>query len=112
MKKILLSFVAICSIFMLTACGSNKIIGTWNGKTEDGLETTFTFKKKDVVTYKNSYGFSSEGTYTIKDDVVTISLKLWDSSLEYKFEIKNKKLSLTPTDKNKYAPSYKDMIKK
>ena len=110
MKKVLFSILLVCSVFFLTACGSNKLIGTWEGETNDGLKTTFTFEKKNVVKYENEFGFSSEGTYEIKDDIVTIELKLWSEKKEYKFEIKDKKLYLTATDK--YSPSYKGMTKK
>ena len=111
MKKILCSLVLVCSLLFLTACGSsNKLLGTWEGKTNDGLKTTFTFEKKDVVKYSNEYGFSSEGTYEIKDDTVTIDLELWNQKKVYKFEVKNNKLTLTATDN--YSPSYKEMTKK
>lgn len=113
MKKVLLGFVAVFAVVLLTACGSsNKLIGTWEGKTEDGLETTFTFEKKDKVSYSNQYGIKSEGTYSIKDDVVTIKLDTWDKALEYTFTVKNKKLTLKPTSKNSYSPSYDEMTKK
>lgn len=113
MKKILLSFVAVFAVVLLAGCGSsNKLIGTWDGKTEDGLKTTFTFEKKGKVSYSNEYGVNSDGTYTIKDDVVTIKLDTWDKSLEYKFVVKKKKLTLTPTSANSYSPSYKEMSKK
>lgn len=110
MKKIVLSFVAVFSVLLLTACGSNKLIGTWVGRTQDGLETTFTFEKNDVVKYENEYGFKSEGTYKVKDNIITIDLELWSQKKEYKYEIKNNKLDLTATDQ--YSPSYKGMEKR
>lgn len=111
MKRFLICMVAIVSIFLVTACGSkNDLIGTWEGKTTDGLKTTMTFKDKDKFEYKNEFGFESTGTYKVKDDIVTLSLKEWDKDKEYKFEIKDKKLSLTAQDK--YSPNYKDLEKK
>ena len=57
MKKYIFSFVAILTLLVVTACGSNKLKGTWEGATTDGIKTTITFDKKDKVTYKNEYGF-------------------------------------------------------
>ena len=111
MKRFLICMITIMTIFLVTACGSkNALVGTWEGKTNDGLETTFVFKKDGKVEYKNEFGFNSEGTYKTKGDIVTISLESWDKDKEYKFEVKDKKLSLTAQDE--YSPSYKDMEKK
>lgn len=111
MKKIVICLVTLLSIVLITGCGSktNELVGTWKGATNDGLKTTFTFKKNGDVKYDNEYGFTSEGTYEIKDEIVTISLKSWDAAKKYKFEIKDKKLSLTAQDK--YSPSYTDLVK-
>lgn len=110
MKKII-TLVLICtSVLLLTACGGNKLIGTWEGKTEDGIQTTFIFKSGNKVEYKNEVGFNSTGTYKINKDEVTINLESWDKEKVYKFEVKDKKLSLTATDS--YSLSYKDMEKK
>ena len=111
MKKIIVCLVAVLSLVLVTGCGkSSPLIGKWEGKTNDGMKTTFEFKKKDKVSYSNEYGINSEGTYKVKDDIVTISLEAWSQDKEYKFEVKNNKLSLTAQDK--YSPSYKDMEKK
>lgn len=111
MKKLVICLVAVFSLLLITGCGkSNKLVGKWDGATNDGLKTTFEFKKNGDVSYSNEYGFNSEGTYKIKDDVVTITLKSWSEAKEYKFEVKDNKLSLTAQDK--YSPSYKDMSKK
>lgn len=110
MKKILICMIAVVSIFLVTACGKKAIVGTWEGESNDGLKTTFVFKSDGKVEYKNEYGFDSTGTYKIKDDIVTISLKSWDKDKEYKFEVKSNKLTLTAQDE--YSPSYKEMKKK
>lgn len=111
MKKVLVCLVAVLSLVIVTGCGkSNKLVGTWEGKTNDGLKTTFEFKKGGDVKYSNEYGFDSEGTYEIDGNMVTINLKTWSQAKKYKFEVKNKKLSLTATDQ--FSPSYKDMAKK
>ena len=111
MKKVLVCLVAVLSLVIVTGCGkSNKLVGTWEGKTNDGLETTFEFKKNGDVNYKNEYGFDSEGTYEIDGNIVTINIKTWSQAKKYKFEVKDKKLSLTAQDQ--FSPSYKDMIKK
>ena len=110
MKKYLLTLCLILSLFVLVGCGSKcEIDGTWEGETNDGLKTTFVFKDGKVE-YSNEFGFDSKGTYAIKDDVITITLESWDNPKDYKYEIKEDKLSLTAQDK--YSPSYKDMIKK
>ncbi len=111
MKKYLLTLVLVLSVFVLVGCGSkNELEGTWEGATEDGMQTTFTFKSGDAVHYENEYGIKSDGTYEIKDDVVTIKLDTWDAAIDYKYEIKDGKLTLTA--QNKYSPSYTDMEKK
>ena len=112
MKKVLICLVAVLSLVLVTGCGakSSPLVGKWDGETNDGMKTTFEFKKGDKVSYSNEYGIKADGTYKIKDDVVTIKLDTWDKEKEYKFEIKDKKLSLTAQDK--YSPSYKDMEKK
>ena len=110
MKKILACLVLVLSLVLVTGCGKNSpLVGKWDGKTNDGLKTTFEFKKGDKVSYSNEFGINSEGTYKIKDDIVTISLETWSEAKEYKFEVKDKKLSLTAQDQ--YSPSYKDMKK-
>ena len=111
MKKYFVSIIAVVSLFLVVGCGkTNKLIGTWNGKTNDGLKTTFEFKKDGTVNYDNEYGFISTGTYQIKDNKVTISLESWDKEKVYEFIIKENKLNLTATDK--YSPSYDGMTKK
>ena len=110
LKKYFLCLLVLICVLTVTACGkSNDLVGTWDGATEDGLKTTFTFKKDGEVEYKNEYGFNSTGEYKIKENIVTISLKSWQEAKEYKYEIKDKKLSLTATDL--YSPSYKEMTK-
>ena len=110
MKKTIICLVTIFSLLVITGCSkSNNLVGTWKGNTNDGLKTTFKFEKNGNVKYENEYGFASDGTYKIDGDTVTITLKSWNESKKYEFKIKDKKLSLTATDK--YSPSYKDMVK-
>ena len=111
MKKILGTLVTVCFLFLVVGCGkSNKLVGTWEGATQDGLKTTFVFNKDNTVKYDNEYGFNSTGKYEIKDSKVTITLESWSQPKVYEFEVKNGKLSLTATDQ--YSPSYKDMKRK
>lgn len=113
MKKIISLMCVFVCVILLSGCGNkkdtNKLVGTWKGTTNDGLETTFVFKKDKKVDYSNQYGVSSSGTYEIKDDEVTIKLEFWDKEKVYKYEAKDSKLSLTATDR--LSPSYKDMEK-
>ena len=110
MKKTLLSFVAAFFVLLLVGCGkSNKLIGKWTGKTNDGLKTTWVFEKKDVVKYENEFGIKSNGTYKITDNIVTISLESWSNPIDYEFDIHDGKLYLTA--QNKYSPSYDGLTK-
>lgn len=110
MKKYLLSIVTIVCVLVLVGCSSNKLRGKWQGATQDGIKTTWEFKSGDKVSYENEFGITSDGTYKIKDNVVTIDLKTWSEPIDYKFEVKNGKLSLTAT--NQFSPSYIDLEKK
>lgn len=111
MKKYLFSLMLILCVVTLVGCGNkNKLVGTWEGKTEDGMKTTFEFKKDGKVNYDNEYGFKSSGTYTTKDNKVTIKLESWDKEKVYEYKVENKKLSLKATDK--LSPSYDSMTKK
>lgn len=114
MKKYVLSALLVVmllgSLILLTACGSNELVGKWEGLTNDGLNTTFDFKGDGKVEYSNEYGFNSNGTYEVKDGEVKISLESWGEAKTYKYEIKDGKLKLTATDK--YSPSYDGMEKK
>ena len=110
MKRFLVCMIAIVSLFLVTGCGKKAIVGTWEGATTDGMKTTFEFKSNGDVAYDNEYGFDSTGTYKIKGNIITIELKSWTKAKEYKYEIKDNKLSLTAQDD--YSPSYKDMKRK
>lgn len=112
MKKFLVSVIAVISLFLAVGCGSkgNALIGTWTGDTNDGLETTFVFKKSNKIEYSNEYGFESTGTYKIEDNKVTITLESWDESKIYEFTVKDDTLSLKAIDV--YSPSYDNMTKK
>lgn len=141
MKKILLLGAAIISaLTMFTACGDdneveNALVGTWYYKTEpageDGWmsELTVIFKKDGSFEYQDAAYSSKEadeahdimfftGTYSIKDDVVTISYKshgwIFDGEREtvpefetydekIKFSVQGKKLSLTREYDTEYA---------
>lgn len=108
-KKIVLSLLTVLSLFMVIGCGKKDAIkGTWEGKSNDGIEVTFTFKDGNF-TYKNAYA-TVEGEYSIKDNNVTMNSEDWSKEKIYNYEIKDKKLTLTATDK--ISPSYTDLEKK
>lgn len=98
MKKIfLLGAAIIAALTMFTACGDdeeveNALVGTWFYKSEPAedsgwmSETTVIFKKDGSFEYQDAAYSSKDadkahdtmfftGTYSIKDDVVTISYK-------------------------------------
>lgn len=121
-KKVLIAIIAVVAIVLVVAlilglviANGNKpeklILGTWQGKTNDGLDTAFTFEKDGKIKYNNAFGFDSEGTYEFKsDDEISIKIESWDEAKTYKFDFKDKKnLSLEATDK--LSPSYKELKK-
>ncbi len=106
MKKFVLAFLLMA--VLLVGCSKDPIIGTWEGKSNDGIKTTFTFKSGDKMIFANEYGFEKEGTYKIDGDKINIKHDLWEKT--YKFEIKDDKLSLIKIQE--YDPEYIDLIKK
>jgi len=121
-KKVLIAIIAIVVVIAAVIIGvvvsnniknkpENKIIGTWQGPTSDGLDTAFVFKEDGKLEYANQFGIEDKGTYEFKDDdKISIKIELWDTAKEYKYEFKDKEtLSLTATDE--YSPSY-DQLKK
>jgi len=110
MKKNKLTIVVLVAILVLALClnacgGSGDALkGTWGGKSNDGMEVTWTFDGKGKCTMKNEYGLDDEGTYTIDGSAVVISLSKWDGSIDYTFEISGSTLKLTPDED--YRPSY------
>ena len=113
MKKYFGLLLIVICVLTLTACGkseSNKLIGTWTGISSGNINTTYTFKKDLTVDFDDEYGFyPSSGTYEINEDVVTIKLDSWSESKQYRFEIKDGKLSLMAI--SAYMPSYPEMTK-
>ena len=111
--------VAIVAAIVLKTVITNKnnakpekmIIGTWQGKTNDGLDTAMIFKEEGKIEYDNEYGFDSKGTYEFTgDNKISIKIESWDKAKEYEFEFKDKTtLSLKATDE--YSPSYDEMKK-
>ena len=99
------------ALTILTGCNFDTIVGTWEGATQNGIKTTFTFGKDGNVTYSNEYGIESEGTYELKENgIITITLQSWEKPKEYRYEVKNNKLNLRASDN--YSPSYIEMEKK
>ena len=58
MKKFVLAFLLMA--VLLVGCSKDPIIGTWEGKSNDGIKTTFTFKSGDKMVFANEYGFEKE----------------------------------------------------
>ena len=115
-KKYLLLIALFVSVLVVTGCGKkeNELIGTWSGHSNEvseeyQMEATFIFESEGKVTYKNSYGTNTTGTYKIKDNIVTIEVSAWDKAKEYKFKIDGDKLDLIAQDD--YSPSYEGLEK-
>lgn len=111
MKKIFISLITICMIFIITGCGKkDPLIGTWEGKNNDGRNTIFTFKKDNKINFDNGL-VKLDGTYSTKGDTLTIKIEAWQKDRNYIFKIENNTLNLTPKD-NDGMPTYKKLIKK
>ena len=115
-KKYLLILTLFVSLFVLVGCGGkdNALVGKWQGYSDDGKEygeqeAIFEFKSDDTVSFVSGYGIEGNGTYEIKEDIVSIKLDSWEKAKDYKFEVKDNKLSLKAQDE--YSPSYSEMVK-
>ena len=107
MKKYVFSFLAIIMLVMVVGCGKKKesIVGEWKiDKIQNG-PVYITFGKDNSLTYKN-INFEVTGKYSIEKDVVTF-IEVWDDEYEFKYEIKDGKLTLTALDED--VLSYTDM---
>lgn len=100
MKKIFIVIVCIISVFFISGCGNKneyerKMWGTWeniyvfelNGTYITTINTIYTIKKDGTFDYNwyNSKTNSEEknGTYTIKDNIITLTLDEEVVILEY-----------------------------
>ena len=72
-RALCLCMILILLSLLLTACGGNKLSGTYY--CTDGISQTFTLKG-DTVTM-SSFGINATGKYKIDGDKITISYSLF-----------------------------------
>ena len=116
-KKLLLMVTLFATVLLFAGCGKkeNELIGKWEGHSNEveeayQMEASFEFESEGKVTYINSYGTNTVGTYKINDNTVIIEVSAWDKPKEYKFKIEDGKLDLIAQDN--YSPSYVGLEKK
>ena len=106
-KKIIIIVLMLMLAVSLTACGGDDLRGKWAGTDEDGA-ATWEFDGQGICFLTTYFLDEEKGTYTVKEDgIVDIQLNIWDEPLIYKYVVDGEELTLTPTDANPYAPSYK-----
>lgn len=109
MKKYLVLILLIFAV-ALGCSKKDPIVAEWEGKSNDGISTTFEFKSDGKLTYKNEFGVEGTGTYEVKEDKVTMKLSNWEKEKVYTFKVDGDKLSLERI--SEYDPEYKEMTKK
>ena len=71
-KAIALSLMAVIVISMLVSCGGNSIVGKWQAEIE-GETAAYEFKSDGTLEMSGS-GLTFSGTYSVKDDQLTITI--------------------------------------
>ena len=87
--------LALVMILGLTACGGSKDVlsGTWSAELgEDGV-ITWTFNGKGKCTMENAY-MKQDGTYSIEDDQLTVTLESWSEPSTYTFSLDGNSLTM------------------
>ena len=103
MKIIRYSLLIIIAIFMLTSCKEKKeipnIVGTW--KFQDSEIIKYTFNEDGTGTY-NVANESVEFTYTIKDNILSITYKGYNNSVDAEYNVDGNYLNIKDLN-DKYA---------
>lgn len=112
MKKYLLTFLAVIMLVVVTGCGKKKesIVGEWKIDNIQNGPVTIIFGEDNSLTYKNIY-FEATGKYSIEKDIVTFT-EVWDDEYQFKYEIKDGKLTLTPLDEDVLNYNNMERVKK
>lgn len=94
MKKVISLLTVLILILTLTACGNkDAVAGTWKADLGNDGIVTWNFDGTGNCTMKNSFT-DQKGTYTIKDDQITVKLELWDNPSTYTFNVDESKLTM------------------
>ena len=82
-------------ILSLTACGGNKdaLAGTWSADLGDDGVITWMFDGKGKCTMENAY-MKQDGTYSIEDDQLTVTLEAWSEPSTYTFTVDGSSLTM------------------
>ena len=92
MKKLLI--VLFLSVIFLTGCGKNKVVGSWYIINENSINSYYTFNKDMTGSY-NFNGISSEFTYEIDGNKMTLNFVNSIVPSSFEFEIKDNTLTIS-----------------
>lgn len=95
-KKMLALLLALMMVLSLTACGGNKdaLAGTWSADLGDDGVITWMFDGKGKCTMENAY-MKQDGTYSIEDDQLTVTLESWSDPSVYTFSVDGSNLTMS-----------------
>lgn len=96
-KKVISLVVAVILIYTLSACGTQKLSGTY--VSYEGMLTQTIIFDGDNVTL-TAFGINAHGTYEIKGDWITIKYSLLgiDQTLENSFSKSNNSITIGGTE--------------
>ena len=95
-KKMMALLLALMMVLSLTACGGNKdaLAGTWSADLGDDGVITWMFDGKGKCTMENAY-MKQDGTYSIEDDQLTVTLESWSDPSVYTFSVDGSNLTMS-----------------
>lgn len=103
MKKFAALLLIVITLVTFSACGSkDALAGTWSAELEYDGVITWTFDGNGKCTMENAY-MKQNGTYTIEDDQLTVTLETWDEPSTYTFSVDD--TSLTMNENSGYGIS-------
>ena len=95
MKKYVALFLIAVTLLTLAACGSkDALAGTWSADLGDDGVITWTFNGKGKCTMENAY-MKQDGTYSIEDDQLTVTLESWSDPSVYTFSVDGSNLTMS-----------------
>ena len=95
MKKIIFSLIIMCSLFLLTGCGQNKLVGTWYYFDNSEVSKSIYYKFNDDKT--GNYVTNTENRsfiYEIKSNKLILSYVNSDTNVEREYKIENDILTI------------------